>query len=78
MMQTAKDNGFDVQGTCGGNMSCCTCHIILPKHIYDQIEISEDEEDILDYVENLTETSRLGCQIIATKEMEGITIKIPV
>ena len=36
-----------------------------------------DEIDMLDLVENCSETSRLGCQINVTKEMDGFEIKVP-
>ena len=38
---------------------------------------SEDEEDMLDMAFGLTETSRLGCQVIVTPEMDGITVEMP-
>jgi len=40
-------------------------------------EPDEDEEDMLDLAFGLTETSRLGCQVIAAKELDGIRLKIP-
>jgi hypothetical protein len=38
---------------------------------------SEDEEDMLDLAFGLTHTSRLGCQIIITEELDGITVRLP-
>ena len=38
---------------------------------------SEDEEDMLDLAFGLTTTSRLGCQIIMTKELDGLTLVVP-
>jgi 2Fe-2S ferredoxin len=40
-------------------------------------EASEDEEDMLDLAFGLTSTSRLGCQIIMTKELDGLTLTVP-
>ena len=40
-------------------------------------EASADEEDMLDLAFNLTRTSRLGCQIIITEELDGLTVKLP-
>jgi len=37
----------------------------------------EEEEDLLDLAYGLTKTSRLGCQVKITREMEGITVKLP-
>ena len=40
-------------------------------------EASEDEEDMLDLAFNLTATSRLGCQIVITEELDGLTVRLP-
>ena len=40
-------------------------------------EASEDEEDMLDLAFNLTVTSRLGCQIVITEELDGLTVQLP-
>ena len=40
-------------------------------------DASEDEEDMLDLAFGLTQTSRLGCQIIMTEELDGLTVKLP-
>ena len=37
-------------------------------------EATEDEEDMLDLAFGLTQTSRLGCQIIMTEELDGLTV----
>lgn len=58
--------------------ACSTCHCILPRTVYDTLpDPSEDEEDMLDMAFGLTETSRLGCQVIVTAEMEGIVVEMP-
>ena len=38
---------------------------------------TEDEEDMLDLAFGLTHTSRLGCQIIVTEELDGLTVSLP-
>ena len=40
-------------------------------------EMQEDEEDMLDLAFGLTHTSRLGCQIIITEELDGLTVTLP-
>lgn len=40
-------------------------------------DASEDEEDMLDLAFGLTGTSRLGCQIIMTKELDGLVVTLP-
>lgn len=40
-------------------------------------EPSDDENDMLDLAFGLTETSRLGCQIKMSKDLDGLVIKLP-
>lgn len=40
-------------------------------------EPTEEEEDMLDMAVGLTTTSRLGCQIILSKELEGMNVTLP-
>lgn len=78
LLEVAHKNKIDLEGACEGSLACSTCHIILDKEVYGKLpEISEDEEDMLDLAFGLTQTSRLGCQIIVTPELEGITVKVP-
>jgi ferredoxin-2, mitochondrial len=52
--------------------------LILPQKVYDSLpRPSEDEDDMLDMAYGLTETSRLGCQVIVTKAMAGIDLELP-
>lgn len=46
--------------------------------IYEKMEEPDyDENDMLDLAFGLTETSRLGCQIKMSKEIDGLRIKLP-
>jgi ferredoxin len=46
--------------------------------MYDKIpEPDDDENDMLDLAFGLTETSRLGCQIIMNEELNGIRVRLP-
>lgn len=77
-LQTAHRNDIDLEGACEGVCACSTCHLIFPDEIYDTLsEASEEEEDMLDMAFGLTDTSRLGCQVEITGEMEGITVTMP-
>lgn len=65
-------------GACEGVCACSTCHLILESDFYDSLEMgSEAEEDMLDQAFGLTPTSRLGCQIVLTKDMNNINLKLP-
>ena len=78
LLRVAQSYELEIEGACEGVCACSTCHCILEKKVYDSLpEPSETEEDMLDQAFGLTPTSRLGCQVEVTKDMEGITIKLP-
>jgi ferredoxin-2, mitochondrial len=78
LLQTAHRNDIDLEGACEGVCACSTCHLIFSKELYDTLpDPSEDEEDMLDMAFGLTETSRLGCQVIVTSEMDGTLLEMP-
>jgi 2Fe-2S ferredoxin len=78
VLEAAHNNNIDLEGACEGSLACSTCHVIVDKEFYDKLsEASEDEEDMLDLAFGLTPTSRLGCQIIMTKELDGLTLVVP-
>jgi 2Fe-2S ferredoxin len=78
VMEIARKNGVDIEGACEGSLACSTCHVIVEQEWYDLLaDASEDEEDMLDLAFGLTKTSRLGCQIIMSEELDGLTLKLP-
>jgi len=40
-------------------------------------EPDDDENDMLDLAFGLTETSRLGCQVKMSPELDGLRVKLP-
>lgn len=78
VLEIAHQNSVDLEGACEGSLACSTCHVVVDDAFYDSLpEATEDEEDMLDLAFGLTETSRLGCQIIITAEMAGMVLKLP-
>ena len=78
VLEIAHRHGVDVEGACEGSLACSTCHVIIDPEWYELLkEASEDEEDMLDLAFNLTGTSRLGCQIVITEELDGLTVELP-
>lgn len=78
VLEVAHANNINLEGACEGSLACSTCHVIVDKDFYDKLTPpSEDEEDMLDLAFGLTPTSRLGCQIIMTKELDGLTLVVP-
>ncbi|XP_008240454.1 PREDICTED: 2Fe-2S ferredoxin-like [Prunus mume] len=79
MLEAAHENDIDLEGACEGSLACSTCHVIvMDMDYYNKLEDPTDEEnDMLDLAFGLTETSRLGCQVIAKPELDGIRLAIP-
>lgn len=69
ILDAALDNDIRIDHNCGGNCACSTCHVIINEGFETLNEKSEDEEDMLDEAENLTDTSRLACQCRVTKDL---------
>ena len=78
VLEIAHRNHVDIEGACEGSLACSTCHVIVEKDWFDKLSAAtEDEEDMLDLAFGLTHTSRLGCQIIITEELDGLTVTLP-
>ena len=83
LLDVAIDNGVDEAqngffGICGGGVCCSTCHVILEENVYDSLDpATDDEDDLLDYVKALTQTSRLACCLNVNVEMNETTITLP-
>jgi len=79
LLEVAHSHGIDaIEGACGGALACSTCHVVLPESLYKQLPAaSEDEEDMLDLASGLQPTSRLGCQIVVSEDMDGAEIVVP-
>jgi ferredoxin, 2Fe-2S len=78
VLEIAHKHGIDIEGACEGSLACSTCHVIVDPEWHELLkDATEDEEDMLDLAFGLTQTSRLGCQIIMTEELDGLTVKLP-
>ncbi|CAG8956658.1 hypothetical protein HYFRA_00012201 [Hymenoscyphus fraxineus] len=79
ILHIAQTHDVEMEGACEGSCACSTCHIIIEdEKMYDKIpEADDDENDMLDLAFGLKETSRLGCQIVMTRELDGLRVKLP-
>lgn len=79
LLDIAQAHDLEMEGACGGSCACSTCHVIVTEEeFYDRMaEPDDDENDMLDLAFGLTETSRLGCQVKMTKELDGLVVKLP-
>ncbi|MEO9191787.1 MAG: ferredoxin family 2Fe-2S iron-sulfur cluster binding protein [Acetobacteraceae bacterium] len=78
VLEIAHENNVDIEGACEGSLACSTCHVIVDPAWFARLtEPIEDEEDMLDLAFGLQETSRLGCQIVITENLDGLVVKLP-
>lgn len=78
LLKVGQQNGIDLEGACEECMACSTCHVIVKDDWYGRLKPpSEEEKDLLDLVFGLEKTSRLGCQIEITGELDGLEVRLP-
>jgi 2Fe-2S ferredoxin len=78
VLEIAHRNKIALEGACEGSLACSTCHVIVAPEWFDKVAVaSDDEEDMLDLAFGLTQTSRLGCQIVMRKELDGLVVTLP-
>lgn len=78
VLEIAHRNNVDIEGACEGSLACSTCHVVVDDDWYAKLpDATEDEEDMLDLAFGLTRTSRLGCQLVITQELDGLTVALP-
>ena len=78
LMEVARDNDLGIEGTCGGSISCCTCHVVIENDWFSIVGgPNPDEEDMLDLAVGLQPTSRLACQIEVSDDLDGLRVSIP-
>jgi ferredoxin len=78
LLDVAHDNNIELEGACGGELACATCHLVFEDRIYETLaEKKEEEDDMLDLAFGLTTTSRLGCQIRVREDFEGMKVIVP-
>jgi ferredoxin, 2Fe-2S len=74
LLDAALNNNIKINHNCGGNCACSTCHVHIEQG-YDSLnQMSEDEQDMLDEAEDVSEVSRLACQCKVTSDL---VVRIP-
>ena len=78
VMSLAVENGISgIDGDCGGVCSCATCHVHVAEEDMERVgEASEIEADMLELADDVTEFSRLSCQIEISEGIDGIVLTV--
>jgi ferredoxin, 2Fe-2S len=78
VMEIARMHDLGIEGACEGSIACATCHVIVDAAYAARLgEASGEEEEMLDLAVGVQPTSRLGCQIVLTEDLDGLTVRLP-
>lgn len=79
VMEVAIKNSIPaIDADCGGACACATCHVFVAPEWLEVTGAQDDmEQAMLEFAENVIETSRLSCQIIINPDMDGLVVNLP-
>lgn len=79
IMSAAINNGVPgIVAECHGACCCSTCHVYVDPEWYALLaEPTDHEMDMLEFAIEPRETSRLGCQIKITDDLDGLIVHTP-
>jgi ferredoxin len=57
VLEVALKHDINIEGACGGELACSTCHVIVPQALFKQLPTKKiEEEDMLDLAWGITDT----------------------
>lgn len=79
LMEVARMNDIPgIDADCGGVCACATCHVYVSETFLDRVgPLTDCEEPMLEFVEDMRENSRLSCQIQVTEDLDGLRLETP-
>lgn len=79
VMRGAVDNAIPgIDGDCGGQCACATCHVYVDEAWLAKTGArTETEEEMLSFAALTQPNSRLACQIKVTPELDGLVVRMP-
>lgn len=79
-MEAALQNDISgIDGDCGGQAACATCHVFVDPAWIDKTGRADPETEVplLELGEGMNEYSRLACQIELTSDLDGLRLAMP-
>ena len=77
VMEIIREHGLAIKAECGGACACATCHVYVDEAWQDKLAaMSEDEDYMLDDAFDVTNASRLSCQIIFDADLDGLKVTL--
>ena len=79
LMELATSNGVPgIDGDCGGEATCGTCHVIVDDAWIATTGTRTDEESqMIEMSPECAPNSRLACQMKACQSLDGLTVRLP-
>jgi len=77
LMEIIRDHGLEIEAVCGGACACATCHVIVDSRWAEKLHPARDDErDMLEDLDSATENSRLSCQVIWNRALDGLGLRL--
>lgn len=76
LMEVLKAAEYPIQATCGGMALCATCHVEVVEGDESYKEATDPELEMLDTLPEVTDASRLACQMPIQEAMDGLVVRI--
>lgn len=75
LLDLLDDNMLRLRSDCGGLCACVTCHVYISYPYVEILPKPDPEEDLmLTQVEGKTPESRLACELVLNKELDGARV----
>jgi len=77
VMEVLRDWGLPIKAECGGACQCATCHVLIAPEWLQRLEPPRDDEiDMLDTLPLIETNSRLSCQILWSRALDGLELTL--
>ena len=78
-MDAARSHAIrGLRGECGGEALCSTCHCYVDEEWLARVPPRDPREaNLIDFVWEPREASRLSCQLLITDALDGLVLHVP-
>jgi 2Fe-2S ferredoxin len=78
LMEILREYEFGVIASCGGFLSCATCHVYVDSEWIGRLpEMQFDEHELVSMLSTFRDgSSRLSCQVPFTEALDGIRLRV--
>ncbi|WP_368680215.1 2Fe-2S iron-sulfur cluster-binding protein (plasmid) [Rhodococcus opacus] len=75
---SVRNNLPGIVAECGGGCSCATCHVYVADDAAQAFDApTSEEQDLLEYLEEVRPCSRLSCQLVMGTHMKTVEVTVP-